>query len=385
MREGFLDRLRVAATCAVVLLHTVTGILYSVDIGYYPLEKRIFLTVQDLVCWCVPVFLLISGYLFLNPVRELSFKKMLTKYCRRVAAALLLFGVPYAWVELAAKERALQTDMLWRGLQMVLRGESWAHLWYLYLILVLYLLTPAIKWVLGKVPRAALYAALAVLLLWSSMLPFLKRLYGLETLWVLPDEGIYFFYYLCGYLFVVRGCGKAKRRSAFCGVSRTEAVSAAGILILTAGMIYSRGCENYSVLMAYNYPPTVVLSLLLFSGALGRQRRTEEAAVADGTVAKEAVTMGIATEGAVTKEAEEAVATKKKRNDSLWAGAGALCFAVYLIHPVFLNIYYKLLKITPMDFCVWVSLPLFFAATLIPSFVGAWLLYKLPVLRKWVL
>lgn len=356
MREGFLDRLRVAATCAVVLLHTVTGIMYAVDIGLYPLEKRVFLTVEDLVCWCVPIFVLISGYLFLNPARELSFKKMLTKYCRRVAAALLLFGVPYAWVELVMQERALRADMLWRGLLMVLRGESWAHLWYLYMLLALYLLTPAMKRVLQRVPEQAVYAFLAVLLLGSSLLPFLKRLYGLERLWVLPDGGIYLFYYICGYLFAVRGQRKPAEQSVLRGISRAEVVAVAGILILAAWMVYSRGRADYSVLMAYNYPPTVLLSLLLFSGALGRQRRMEETGAA-----------------------------KKKRNDSLWAGAGALCFTVYLIHPVFLNIYYKFLNISPMDFCVWVSLPLFFAATLLPSVLLAWLLYQLPPLRKWVL
>lgn len=355
MREGFLDRLRVAATCAVVLLHTVTGIMDATDIGLYPLEKRVFLTVLDLVCWCVPIFVLISGYLFLNPDREISFRKMLTKYCRRVAAALLLFGVPYAWVELVVKERTFRADILWRGLLMVLRGESWAHLWYLYLILVLYLLTPAIRRVLSRIPEGVVYAVLAVLLLGSSLLPFLKKLCDMETLKVLPDGGIYLFYYLCGYLFAVHGRRKPAGQKTLCGISRTEAAAAAGILVLAAGMICSRGSGNYSVLMAYNYPPTVLLSLLLFWGALERQHRMETAVA------------------------------ERKRNDSLWARAGALCFAVYLIHPVFLNICYKFLKISPMDFCVWVSLPLFFAAALLPSVLCAWLLHKLPLLRKWVL
>ena len=79
-RTVFLDKLRVAATCAVVLLHTVTGVMDHTGMGAYPLEKKVFLVILDLVCWCVPVFLLISGYLFLNPDRELGMRKMLLKY-----------------------------------------------------------------------------------------------------------------------------------------------------------------------------------------------------------------------------------------------------------------------------------------------------------------
>ena len=103
-RHHFLDVLRVAATCAVVMLHTITGIMDNTDMTPFPFEHSFFLAIKDLTSWCVPIFLMISGYLFLDPDRELTFGKMVTKYCRRVALALLLFGVPYAWLELAATE-----------------------------------------------------------------------------------------------------------------------------------------------------------------------------------------------------------------------------------------------------------------------------------------
>ena len=156
-REIFLDQLRVAATCAVVMLHTVTGVMDHTDMSVYPLEKKVFLVVLDLICWCVPVFLIISGYLFLNPERNLNMKKMLTKYCRRILLALFLFGVPYACLEQIAAERRSGVDMVGKAFLMVLRGESWSHMWYLYLILVLYLLTPLIRLLLRYLPRPVLY------------------------------------------------------------------------------------------------------------------------------------------------------------------------------------------------------------------------------------
>ena len=203
-RDLFVDKLRVAATCAVVLLHTVTGVVDRTDMGGFPWEKRVLLTVVDLVSWCVPVFLMISGYLFLNPKREITFGKMVTKYCRRVVFALFLFGVPYACLEQIALERTFRMGMPVQGFLMVLRGQSWSHMWYLYLIFFLYLLTPALRLLLGKLPEAGRYGLLGVLLVGSSVLPFVKRLTGLEGIPALPDDLIYLFYYLCGFLFAVR-------------------------------------------------------------------------------------------------------------------------------------------------------------------------------------
>lgn len=369
-RTVFLDKLRVAATCAVVLLHTVTGIMDATDISQYPLEKCVFLTVLDLVCWCVPVFLLISGYLFLNPERKFSFRDMLFKYCRRVVAALFLFGVPFAWIELLIREKTFRGDMLWQGVAMVLRGESWSHLWYLYLILFLYLVTPLLRCLLKRMPLWSVYAVLGGLLLGGSILPFVKKLFSLEQMQVLPDGSIYLFYYVCGYLFACgRTAGKrkistdGKKVCVNCpdmpeksGGNREWTGRYAGKLcgigtfLLAIGMVVSRIFGNYTLQMAYNYPFTVLAALLLFAYGNLEHNKTRP---------------------------------QGKKMD--WQKAGSLCFAVYLIHPVFVNIYYKFLHVSPLSFCIWGSLPLFFFGNLIPAVLGAWFLRKIPPLKKWVL
>lgn len=339
-REIFLDRLRTAAACAVVMLHTITGVTDTADMSLYPGEEKLFLVIMDLVCWCVPVFLIISGYLFLNPARELTMKKMLTVYCRRILLALFVFGVPYAWLEQIALAKSFRPDMVGKGFLMVLRGESWSHMWYLYLILVLYLLTPAMKWILARVPRWTVYLLLAFLLVQCSLIPWLCRLLGLEEKALLPGDMIYFFYYISGYLFARQ---ETKRQASYLYLP---------IGLLAAGMVCSRLWGSYSVRMAYNYPFTAALSLLLFAagkaGLSGRKR------------------------GKAQKNQEK-------------EGISALSFTVYLIHPVFLNLFYKFLGITPLSFPAGISLPLFFLGTLLLSGASAWVLYRIPPLRKYVL
>lgn len=343
MRESFLDKMRVAATCAVILLHTVTGVMDAVDMGQYPVEKRVFLTALDLICWCVPLFLMISGYLFLNPARKTGMGIMLKKYCRRILAALFLFGVPYAWLEQIGTERDFCWEMLGKGFLMVLRGESWSHLWYLYLILLLYILTPFLKWALVRIPRRAVYVLLAVLFAVSSVLPYLYKLFGLEGMWAFPDWGIYFFYYICGYLFAT--VKEAEKRKT--GGAEKRYLPAAALLLGT-GMALSRIFGNYTLQMAYNYPFTVALSLLLFAWGVTAPR-------------------------------------KAGGESAFWEKAASLSFTVYLIHPVFINIAYKFFHVTPLSFSIWISLPLFFAGTLLLSGAAAWMLYRIAFLRRHVL
>lgn len=370
-RQCFLDILRAAATCAVVLMHTLTGAVDAVDISQYPAERLVYLVVMDLITWCVPVFLLISGYLFLNPQRHISFSQMLKKYCRRVVLALILFGVPYAILELILTERTFRPAMIGQGLLMVLQGKSWSHMWYLYLILVFYLMTPALKWMLARLPRGCVYGILAVLLTGSSILPFLNKLLG-TGLPALPDGGIYFFYYICGYLFACeKKCGwqelgekqsmeaavlhageknaKLRESAKLQETVRTGAAACVLTALMFVGMMLSRALGKFSLQMAYNYPFTVLVSLLIFSIAK-----------------KQKIILG-------------------KKSAAIWQGASALSFTIYLVHPVFVNVLYKLLHISLLDFPIGISLPVFFVVILMLSAVVAWILCKIPVLKKYVL
>lgn len=350
-RYCFLDVLRAGAICAVVMLHTITGVMDTTDMSAYPSEKTVFLTGLDLITWCVPVFVIISGFLFLRPDREVSFRTMLTKYCRRILLALFVFGVPYACLELVITHRRFTADMPWRSFLMVLQGKSWSHMWYLYMIFFLYLFTPLIKKALAVLPAWSILTLMGVLLLGSSVLPFMKKYTAMNggaapALPVLPDGGIYVFYYLCGYLMAVKWSGGS---APMAGSGRRLWPPAAGIAALCAGMAASRLFDGYTVQMAYNYPPTVLLSLLLVYAAW---------------------------------KAEPFWQAHTGKGLRSFA---AMSFTIYLIHPVCLNVFYKFLHLTPLSFPLRLSLPFFFGAAMLFSVCGAMALRRIPALKKYVL
>ena len=308
--------------------------------------------------------------------------------------AILLFGVPYAASELVVAERTFRVRMIPEALKMTLTGHTWSHMWYLYLILFLYLITPLLKKVLRVLPMWGVGTVMAVIFLGSSVAPFLNKVLDVNSIPVLPDGGVYFLYYLCGYLFAVREVGVDKGRNAGGQMVESGSARRAGdntewdgetqnvesqawnvwliaTAVLIMGMILSRTLAGFSIQMAYNYPFTVLLAVLLFAAGWKGGR--------DGA---------------------DSTAREKDRTHRIpWQEAGALSFAVYLVHPVYVNLLYKFVKITPftvLEQCgvqsvaaghavLILLLAVFCLVVLALATATAWVLHKIPVLRKYVL
>ena len=338
-RQAFLDVLRVLATMAVVLMHAVSGVLNGgYDFTGWDRRVKAFHALVDVCAVSVPVFLMISGYLFLDPKREITWKDALFRYCRRILLALLVFGIPFSLLEQIMAVKGFSLSMLPTAVWHTLTGRSWSHLWYLYLILILYALTPALKWFLAKYPNAATWGVMLLILLGSSLIPYCLAFLGVGLRWPIPNEFIYLFYYLCGYVFVTKKGIYSKRNAVTC-------FAAFLVLEFMAGAL--RFEDGYRIDMAYANPLTVFASILLFAGI----RFLWE-----------------------DKEAGKAVTF-----------LSPLCFGVYLIHPVFLNFCYKFLHVSIMDFRFFIGVPLFFLIAYVGALIGAWILRKIPVFRKYIL
>lgn len=98
MRIYYLNSLRLLATLSVVFLHTSAGLLDTRDITGFDTQFGLScykFTLQ----FGVPIFIMISGALFLNPAKEVGFGLFWHKYVKRIALALLVFGLPMCLIE----------------------------------------------------------------------------------------------------------------------------------------------------------------------------------------------------------------------------------------------------------------------------------------------
>ena len=165
-----IEYIRAIAAIGVVSIHTIySGILYSGDVTT-PYVVLFFTMIKNMLYWAVPCFGMISGMLLLNPEKEISLKKIYGKYLVRIAIVLLLFGTAFSWIEVIFNEHNISLKQIPEAVLMVLKHQTWEHLWYLYALLTIYLLLPLWGYIVKKCNSIALIGIIAVLYILSFVL-----------------------------------------------------------------------------------------------------------------------------------------------------------------------------------------------------------------------
>lgn len=147
----YLDILRFLATLAVIMLHVSCS---AMGIFTDQTSQYVGLAYDDICRWCVPVFVMISGSLFLNEEKQLSISSLYKKNVLRLFVALVSWVVIYFWVfepilhiiKLVPYKTSCFID--------VLRGpfDSVAfHLWYLPMIIGLYIILPIMRVIVNDI------------------------------------------------------------------------------------------------------------------------------------------------------------------------------------------------------------------------------------------
>lgn len=328
--------LRILATLAVVFLHTNSGVLDRPDL--FPVaesQEFLFILGKQAVNWAVPVFLMITGALMLKADKEITLRMCIVKYVKRVILALFCFGIPFALMELFIEKRSLNLQMLFDSVICVLTGNSWAHLWYLYMLIGFYLVLPIFKRFIQSTSRTELQNILVVLFIFQVIIPFIESLSNLDIAFDTPFAANVVFYpllgkYLSDELPVFLRCQKRCVLSLSCSSL---------IFVLVCFLFHQeRWLEFFALIHA----------VLIFSFFRN-------------------------------------LSLPDKVSPFLWR-IDRLCFGVYLIHPLFINFAYKFLKITPASFnnCI-VMIFLFFLIFSLCSFCASLIMSMIPPLKKHIL
>ncbi len=140
-RQYNLDYLRVFASVAIILLHVTAQSLPYVELA--GTEWNIYNFCNAASRWGVPVFIMMSGALFLP--REIPTKTLYKKYILRMAISYIVWSVFYALVnplgDLVFKKET-QISFL-EIINNAISGE--VHLWFLPMIIGIYMCLPLIK------------------------------------------------------------------------------------------------------------------------------------------------------------------------------------------------------------------------------------------------
>lgn len=336
-----LDCLRIVSMVAVVVIHTAAQYMTKLDVTSSDWAACNFY--DGLVRWAVPIFVMISGVLFLNPAREQPLRKLYSKNVMRIVTIIVLWGFVYAAIN-HAPASASPKDLV-DFIETCLLGHY--HMWFLYMIAGLYIAVPILRCITASEKATSYFLLVAFVL--NSVVPFIANLGNFTFLPDIIDKMLfqipmgYSFYFVLGYWLHNRSFTQ-KEELAIYGIGILGTVGTIG---LTAAESLEAG---KSILTYYdNFSLTVCLtSIALFESAKHWIPPREGAA---------------------------------KPHPVISALSGCT-LGVYLVHVIVLENVLPIFGLTSMTFNPWVCIPVTAAVTTCISFAITFILTKIPFVNK---
>ena len=168
------DLIRTVAIIAVIVLHATREATAFQPAAPFEVWRWAFVDVyQSISRTGVPLFVMLSGALLLQPSKDEPLRVFFKKRWARIGLPFLFWGAAYfAWTFFTAPE-AFTSDYVIQG---ILTGPEF-HFWYLYMLVGLYLFTPILRVLIAHADRKLLKYFVILWLLGAVIMP-LPTLFG---------------------------------------------------------------------------------------------------------------------------------------------------------------------------------------------------------------
>jgi len=283
-------------------------------------ELYFCIVLRNLWHWCVPVLVMISGVLFLNPERNITIPKIFSKYIFKMVLALVLLGIPAEIaLQVTAERYQFNLQQVKTSIINIAQGKTQTHLWFLYLIIGLYLITPLLRTFTRYTTRKEYGYFLVLLFIFTSVIATVKKFLNIDSGINIPINSVYVLYFLLGFYFHHYNISislKVSLMIVFC------------FIIFTALGVFSNNNINpsmdYMLKTSDKDSPIIVITAI-------------------------AVFFTIRTIGI---------------NFHYFDNLAPFCFGIFLVHPFFIYALYLFLDWTPINY----PLPLFLLVTILVTF-----------------
>lgn len=326
--------MRILCACAVILIHTCSCLTdnytnYTMSNSQYSVLSKI----SQLGRFAVPCFFMLTGYLLIRKGTIYSYKLIFKKYIIRIILVLLIFGSAFSMMELVFNA-GISLKILYNAIINVIQDKSWAHLWYLYSLVGIYMALPIIQGIFIDVQNT--FIAIILLFICTYIYPIIS-VFNIDIAFKIPVNGFPLIYFMIGA--VISKINLTRYR---------KLINISCVLILLS-----------------------VLFLIIFNDNLKYFNYSD----------------GIATFFYAVSIFMLFTVNKLKINkkEEMIYKIDRLCFAVYIIHPFFINMSYKMLKISPINYKhIYVALFVLYILFTFCSFLSAYLMKKVWIIRKLV-
>jgi surface polysaccharide O-acyltransferase-like enzyme len=361
-RIVYADLLRTSALAAVILLHTAALKWYSTPVNTFAWQVMNIYT--GLTRWPVPIFVMVCGIFHLRPLSSSlkqplhckeEYRILLQKRLLRLIYAIAFWTIVYNGYDLLTRYFVLHEPI---GLMEVLLvplkiplGPGWRHLWILYMIIGLYLLTPLVRIFIAHAEKPHLKCFLILSGVIGSGFPFLnfimEKIHGASAYKIylpVPELSGYLGYYVAGYYFANNAIRKRTRTAFYC-----TAIIAVVLTILGTAYLSLKNNRPEEFLYGPLLPATMLVSFsifLIFKQVFGSRRFSQ------------------------------------KQIQSFCSISGCT-LGVYIFHDLVLRVF-QLWGLSPVSFNPLFSIPLISTAVLVISLIAVSLIKKIPILEKYI-
>ena len=346
-RNNTFSYLRALGALSIVFLHTFQYISENDNIR--GTDKIISMIVRNEMMWAVPVFVMISGALLLEEKREISLKKLYSKYVLRVLVLLLAFNAIYDVLNVILGQEVWSMTTLKEWILGAFSGNKWRVLWYLYLLVAIYVMLPILRKLVKVFEDRDYIYLLLILLVFQVLLPEIGLLSGKGSGFYLLFYTIYPFYLFIGYALYNR-----KIRIPLWLLWVMAVAGTILELIITPYSMVHKNEYLFYMLSRYSGIVTIVQAVGIYGIALsaGAGKANEEP-VKDGLLSK------------------------------LMLSVDSVTLGIYLVHYVFIIIINSIETFSPFKYGCWV-VALLALGIFVVSWIICLILHSIPEIRRFI-
>jgi surface polysaccharide O-acyltransferase-like enzyme len=314
---------------------------------------------DSLVRWTVPMFVMISGFFHLKPNKKgLSFTeemKIIYKKIFRIICVIIFWGIAYNTINMLAKyfikNESFGLYDLVKIPGIIILGPAYYHLWFLYMLIGLYLLTPIFRCFINNCKQEHIEYILILFFVIGTCFPLINNILnnfsifkGRQIYFPVPELTGYIGYYIAGYYF---GHYKIENKTKF-GIYILAIISILFTIVGTAlEALYKK--EATGTLYGGLLPNTMFITyalFILFEEVKGSLKLSER---------------------------QKRIIVKISKDT----------FGVYLIHALIIQML-DVIGISTLIVNPIISIPIISIFVYIVSYSGTIIINKIPVLNKYV-
>lgn len=167
-RNYTIDTLRAIATILVILLHvSAEYVSKGMDNENYDYSFWVGNVVDSFSRICVPIFVLISGMFLIG--RNETFYESYNKRASRILTPLIFWSIIYLIYSAILSYTANNSFDIILLIKKTILGKPFYHMWYLFMLIGLYLITPIINNTILKISRKSLWTTSVLLLIFGMI------------------------------------------------------------------------------------------------------------------------------------------------------------------------------------------------------------------------